>query len=674
LAAVITASAEVPPFLPELVVLVTGAALVGYVSSRLRVVPIVGFLLTGVAIGPHQLGLIDEPEVVEAAAEFGVILLLFTIGLEFSLERLARIWRLIVAGGGLQVVLTVALVAALALVGGVPAGPAVFTGFLVSLSSTAIVLKVLSERGRSSSAPGQAALAVLIFQDLAVVGMVLLVPILGGTGGGPGEVALALGTAAGLIATVLIVARRVMPRLLDVVARACSPEVFLLAVVAVCFGTALASAQAGVSVSLGAFLAGLVVSETRHGTHAFGEILPLQILFSAAFFVSVGMLLDLDFLLDEPLAVLGALAAVVLIKAVAGAVALRLAGLALPTAVGTAVLLAQVGEFSFVLEALGRDEGLFPLDRGDDGSQLLIGVTVLLMVATPLLATLGERAERRLAARSRPARPAPATVAVAGEGHRHGHVLVAGYGDAARAVVAEVRQLDAPLTVLTLNPDGAIEATADGLDVVVGDYAKRAVLQEAGGAAARVVVVADDEPERAHRVVAVARMLNPGAVIVIRPIGDVDLEDLAEAGADHVVTPERASQIGLGIALRAVLQGGDGRLPLSTVVRFRPHPDTPCPHLEFIRPVQPSAYGCEDCLRIGATWVHLRICLRCGHVGCCDSSPHRHARRHAEEGGHPIAASLEAGEDWAYCFWDATTIEPEEPATAATTSAAPGEL
>jgi CPA2 family monovalent cation:H+ antiporter-2 len=147
-------------------------------------------------------------------------------------------------------------------------------------------------------------------------------------------------------------------------------------------------------------------------------------------------------------------------------------------------------------------------------------------------------------------------------------------------------------------------------------------------------------------------------VIVTRPRGEPDVLELAAAGADHVVTPERASSIGLGIALRHALGGGEGPRPLSTVVRFRPDPDTPCPHTEVIRPVQPSAYGCEDCLRIGSTWVHLRICLSCGYAGCCDSSPHRHARAHAAEDAHPIMASLEPGDDWAYCFLDDTTIPP----------------
>ena len=607
-------------------------------------------------IGPFSSGLIDSNENVEALAEIGVVLVLFTIGLEFSLARLNEIRRLIIVGGSIQVVLTTLVTAGLAAIGGVAANDAIYTGLLVALSSTAIVLKLLRDRGESSTERGQAATGVLLFQDLAVVFMVLLVPVLGGDDGDPLEIVSALGRAVFLVVAVLVVARRVMPPVLDVIARTCSPEVFLLSIVAVCFGTALASSALGVSVSLGAFLAGLVVSESRHRTHAFGEILPLQILFSATFFVSVGTLLDLGFLVDEPLLVIGAIAGILVIKALTGAVAIRAVGASLPAAAGAALLLTQVGEFSFVLDNAGRDEGLSALGLGADGSQALIAATVVLLVATPGLAALGARIDRSLASRLRP-RVMP-TLPAGDASRRRGHALVAGYGTAARSVVGELRQVGIPFTVLTLSPDGATQASSEGVDVVIGDYAKRAVLVEAGIADARLVVIADDDVDRTTHVVALARSLNPTAAIVTRPLGDPPIDELAEAGADHVVTSERASQIGLGLAVRAALGLGDGRRPLSSVVRFEPDPHTDCPHVGEIRPVQPSAYGCEDCLRIGSTWVHLRICLECGHVGCCDSSEHRHARVHSSDAGHPIIGSLEPGEDWGYCFFDDLTIDP----------------
>jgi CPA2 family monovalent cation:H+ antiporter-2 len=299
------------------------------------------------------------------------------------------------------------------------------------------------------------------------------------------------------------------------------------------------------------------------------------------------------------------------------------------------------------------------------------------MVATPGVAALGRRLEVGLAARRGRGRGrrVPArhgrddTHRLAGDGRGRGGgeggapdddrgVLVLGYGSAARGIIGELRGLGVQHTVVTLSPDGAAEAEADGVQVVVGDYAKQAVLTHVGAERARAVVLGDDDPERTFRVTLLVRELNPTATIIVRPTEDADVAELAAAGADHVVTPERASHIGLAIAVRDVLAPHAGPVPLSTVVRFEPDPSSPCPHLEEIRPVQPSAYGCEDCLRIGSTWVHLRICLTCGHVGCCDSSPHRHARAHSGAEGHPIMASFEPGEHWAHCFFDDTDIGP----------------
>ncbi|MEM6288256.1 MAG: cation:proton antiporter, partial [Bacteroidota bacterium] len=295
----VLAAGAVPPFLVDVVVIVAAAALVAYVCKRIGLVPIVGFLLAGVLIGPGALGLVEDQETIEVAAEVGVLLLLFTIGIEFSLDRLAKIKRLIFVGGGIQVGLTTAIVAGLCMAFGVGWRPAVFTGFLVALSSTAIVTKLLGDRGETNSEHGQGAVGLLIFQDLAVILMVLLVPALGGGDVTGGEVAIALGTAAAIIVFVLVVARRILPPLLEHVARTCSSELFLLTVIAICFGTAYAVGLAGVSIALGAFLAGLVVSQSRFSEHALSEILPLQILFSATFFVSVGLLLDIGFLMEN---------------------------------------------------------------------------------------------------------------------------------------------------------------------------------------------------------------------------------------------------------------------------------------------------------------------------------------------------------------------------------------
>jgi Kef-type K+ transport system membrane component KefB len=406
------------------------------VCARLRIVPIVGFLLAGVLIGPDALGIVREREIIDAAAEVGVILLLFTIGIEFSIGRLLAIRRLVLLGGSLQVAGAVALTTGVLVLAGVELRAALFTGLLVSLSSTAIVLKLLGDRGSTSSAVGRTSLGLLIFQDLAVVAMVLLLPVLGESGaGGGGPLARALLTALAVVVVTLVVARRVLPPVLEAVARACSPEVFLLSVIALCLGTAYLTALAGVSVSLGAFLAGLVVSESRHSAHALGEVLPLQILFSATFFLSIGTLLDVRFLLEEPLLVLAAVVLVLVVKVVTTGLAAWATGVGAATAVSASLLLAQVGEFAFVLERLGREQGLSPAGLGESGSQAFIAATVLLLVATPGLAAGGRSAAARLAARGAEDGPGP----VGGPRRlprRAGARL--GWGGAARHLAAEL--------------------------------------------------------------------------------------------------------------------------------------------------------------------------------------------------------------------------------------------
>lgn len=695
-----------PPFLVSTAVLVVAAAVIGYVSVRAKVVPIVGFLLAGVVIGPTQLGLVGEVETVEAAAEVGVIFLLFIIGIEFSLERLTAMRTWIVLGGLLQVGLAVGLVTALCVALGVGWRDAVFTGFLVSLSSTAIVLKLLGDARETTTVRGRLAVALLVFQDLAVVAMVLFVPLLG-AGGGEGagssttDLVIALGTAVGIIAVVLVGARRVLPPVLERVARTCSPEVFLLTILAVCFGTAVLTALAGVSLSLGAFLAGLLVSESRLSSQAMGEILPLQILFSAVFFVSVGMLLDVSFVLENLPVVVGGVLAVFLVKLVTtwgaiGVLRRRSAGITAGSALGSALLLAQVGEFSFVLETVGRDSGLSPGGLGADGSQAFIATSVLLLLATPGMAALGRRVEARLDARDDARRQAASAGTRAADGpvdeaHQDDggrQVLLSGWGPATRAVARELRARGIPLSVITLSPEGAAEAEADGHRVVMGDSTKQVVLEMAGLDRTRLLVVAEDDNDRTLQIAGVVAGLAPYEVPVLaRPLGGTDLAELAQVGVQRVVDPEGASRHALTQAVLTALGGDGGPLPqvllpfaegadqqpagtttvtstvdMSRVVAVRPDPQQPaCGHLDPVPPVLPTAIGCEECLRLGTSWVHLRVCTGCGAVGCCDSSPGQHARAHASAFGHPVIASLEPGESWAYCYEDLMTVYGPEP-------------
>jgi len=494
--------------------------------------------------------------------------------------------------------------------------------------------------------------------------MVLVLPQLGaGEGQSFVQLLRALATAAAVIAVTLVVARRVMPKLLEAVARACSPEVFLLSVIAICVGTAALTALAGVSLSLGAFLAGLVVSESRHSTHALGEVLPLQILFSATFFLSVGMLLDVGFVVSRPGLVVAAVGLILLVKLVTTAAGALAVGASAATAGSLALLLAQVGEFSFVLERAGRSVGLSPADQGVDGAQAFIAATVLLMAATPGLAALGRVLHTSVGGRAPRPGTALETSPNATETPRRGHVLVSGWGDGARYLAADLAAGGVDVVVITLNPEGAAEAEAAGHDVLLGDSTKRHVLLEAGVTDARMIVIADDQAEAAGRIAAVAAPLAPRATVVVRTREDADIAVLHAAGVHKLVTGERASRHHLSATVLSELR--ETTTPRTVVdvtrlVAFVPAADAACPHLPENRPVLPSAPGCEECLRTGDTWVHLRICLSCGKVGCCDSSPNRHASAHFAEVRHPLICSAEPEQAWAWCFHDEDQIRPAE--------------
>lgn len=545
-------AAEGVPFLREMVVLFAASAGLTYICYRLRLVSIVGFLFAGVLIGPHALGLVADLELIASTAEIGVILLLFTLGVEFSLEKLARIRRFIVLGGSLQVGLTIALAAVIFLILDVKWRGAVYTGCLIALSSTAVVVKLLSDRGATDTPSGRIALGVLIFQDLFIIPLVLLIPILAAGEGSTLEIARAILESTAIIALVLVAARRIVPRLLDRVAHVHSPELFLLTVVVICFGIAWLASLGGVSLALGAFLGGLVVSGSRFREHAVGEIIPLRTIFNAVFFVSIGMLLDLSFVVGHPLLVLGAAAGVLVLKAVVTGASVLLLRYPAAIALGVGLALAQIGEFSLVLHQVGREAGLTPAGLGAMGEQAFLGVAVLLMALTPLLMQL-EPKLRSVVQSLRRAQPFAAEEVVEGvvEGLRD-HVIVGGYGLTGHYLKSVLETFGIPFVIVDLNPVSVAEAQARGTPVIYGDLSQSHVLRRAGVERARLVVAAINDPEALGRIVQRVKMANPTVPLIVRAPYIIDVDPLAEAGAEVVVAEELEAATRLvGQALRA---------------------------------------------------------------------------------------------------------------------------
>jgi CPA2 family monovalent cation:H+ antiporter-2 len=527
------------PFLGEIVALFALSAFIAYLCTRIRLVPIAGFLLTGVVVGPNALGLVQDPELVKTLAEIGVILLLFEIGIEFSLSKLARLKRAIGIGGGLQVGTTILIVAGGAWAAGVGWGASIYTGFLMALSSTAVVLSLLADRGETDTPAGQVSLSMLIFQDLAIVAMILIIPILGGMGGSGWAVAGALGKAVLVIAAVLVLARVVVPRILEGVAYVRRPELFVLAVAAIGLGTAWLVSLAGVSLELGAFLAGLVVSESEYSEQALSEVLPFRSLFNAIFFVSVGMLMDVTFLLEQPLLMLGGVAAVLVCKAIIVTLAALALGYPIRIAATAGLILAQIGEFSFVLERTGRAVGLSPFGLGAAGEQAFIVAAVLLMLGTPALLSVAPRFGRWLQGTPLGRLTEDTADDVAGAGpDLEDHVIIVGFGPAGRRLAQVLHEDDLPFVVVDLNPASIKEAREMGYNAIYGDATRAPLLHEAGIHHAKLTVVVVNDQDAAARITSVARYENPTLQLVVRTRFLSELDRFRDAGADVVVPEE----------------------------------------------------------------------------------------------------------------------------------------
>ncbi|MEX0820996.1 MAG: cation:proton antiporter, partial [Rhodothermales bacterium] len=530
------------PFLGELVALFALSGLIAYLCFRIRLAPIVGYLITGAIIGPFAFGVVEDVELVNYLAEIGVILLLFTIGVEFSLEELKGIGGFILSGGGLQVGSTAALTVGVLAVLGVDWQTAVFTGCLVALSSTAIVLGLLSDRAETDTPSGKLSLGILIFQDFAIIAMVLLVPLLSGEGSGF-AIVWVLVRALLIISGVIVLARIVVPKILGWVAETRRQELFLLVVVALCFGTAWLTSLFGVSLALGAFLAGLIVSESRYREHALSEILPLRTIFTAVFFVSVGMLFNIGFILEHPFITFGIAAAVLIVKFILTSGSILALGYPARTAFISGLSLAQIGEFSFVLQRAGQEVGLTPAGLGEIGDQGFIAVAVLLMVATPFLMEAAPSFGTRLAGILPFKRDAEPTATE--EDAFEDHVIVVGFGPAGKRLVQVLRNTKIPFIVVELNPNSVDEAMKDGIPVLYGDATRLAILEAACIHKAKTVVVAINDRDATLRIVRLARHENPTLQIFARTRFLAEVERLQEAGADVVIPEELETSVRL---------------------------------------------------------------------------------------------------------------------------------
>jgi K+:H+ antiporter len=528
------------PLLEELVILLAAAVFIVFVSQKIKVPPVIGFLLTGVLIGPGGLSLVKDTETVNVLAEIGVVMLLFTIGLEFEPARLRRIQRNFWVGGGLQVSLTTAACVGLLIAFfGLGLREALFYGFLVSLSSTAVVLKIFGDRGETDSPQGRISLGILIFQDIAIVPMIALVPVLANAGGvSAGAIALRFALSAAAIAAVFFLARALMPRILLLVVKTRIREVFLIATLFICLGMALLTSSLGLSLALGAFLAGVLIAESEYSHQVVSDILPFKDVFNSLFFISVGMLLDVGQVWKFKLLVLGLVAGILLLKACIVVLTVGLLGYGSRIAVLSGLALAQIGEFSFVLAGVGRANGFL----AGDIFQAFIGSSILTILATPLLIQisppLAERGALRLRWKKSVLEDAPSSGCDLAD-----HVIIAGYGLNGRNLGHVLKEAGIPYVILELNPVTVRAAAAEGERIIFGDVSSRTILEQARIRQAKSIVFAISDPQMTRRGVKAAKALNPDVFVIVRTRYASEIDDLLKLGAHDVIPEEFETSI-----------------------------------------------------------------------------------------------------------------------------------
>ncbi len=525
------------PLLNDIVIIFGLSIVVLFICHRLRVPTVVGFLLTGIFVGPYGFGLIKAIHEVEVFAEVGVVLLLFTIGIEFSLERLLQIRKSVLMGGSLQVLLTFLAALFIARQFGQALGEAVFIGFLVALSSTAIVLKLIQERAEVDSPHGRTTLGILIFQDIIVVPMILVTPLLAGATGNLGESLLVLlAKGIGIILLVMVSTRWIVPHVLYQIAKTRNHELFLLSVIVICLGVAWLTSLAGLSLALGAFLAGLIISESEYSHQALGNILPFRDVFTTFFFVSIGMMLDIGYLFHQPgIVVLIALSIMVLKAIIAGSVTVLL-GFPLRTAILTGCALGQIGEFSFILSRAGVEHGLL----GGNIYQMFLSVSVLSMAATPFIITLAPRLVDIILWLPLPKRLVSGIYPVSELKvvDRKDHLIVIGFGVNGRNVTRAARVAGIPYAIIEMNPETVRSEQAKGEPIHYGDATREIALQYVNIKEARIVVVAINDPTATRRITEVSRRLNPKVHLIVRTRYLQEMKPLYELGANEVIPEE----------------------------------------------------------------------------------------------------------------------------------------
>lgn len=522
------------PLLKDIIILLSASILTSIFSHRIKVPSIVGFIIGGVIIGPYGIGLISEVELVNVMAEIGVVLLLFTIGVEFSIDEIRKIGVRGLSAAIMQIVATIAAAYGLATWLDIPAVESVFFGFVVTLSSTAIVIRLYTDRGEMNSPVGRLSLGTLLTQDMAIVPMVLFIQIFGREGGASLlEVGSALGIALVAVVGIVLAAYYIVPLFLHQIVRLKSPEVLTMAGIFICLGTAWTSSHFGLSLALGAFIAGIVISESEYSHQITASVLPFRDIFNSIFFISIGMLIRIDDLILQWMPILILTALIILFKTLIISFVFLLTRYPARLAFTIGLGLAQVGEFSFVLLKIGEGMGLIsPLKY-----QLFLSSTVLSMILTPLLIMSAPHLASRLPDIT-PKKWKKLDEAALGGSSVINHVIIAGYGLMGQHLANVLNKTGIAYIVVDINDENVRKAKADGHMAFYGDTSYGEVLKSVGITAAKVMVFCISDPAGTRRGISIAKEINPGLHVIVRTKYMGEIADLSELGADQVIPEE----------------------------------------------------------------------------------------------------------------------------------------
>ena len=523
--------------LKDIVIIFALSTVVNFIFTKIRIPTIIGYMLTGIVAGPHLLAIIKQPHEIELMAEIGVVLLLFTIGIEFSLNHLLKIRKIVFLGGFLQLILTAAAILFAARIYGAGKAESLFIGFLTALSSTAVVLKLLQERSELSSNYGRTVLGILIFQDIILVPLLLLTPVLGGETSLHGtELAILLLKAVVIIGIVYIGNRWLMPKLLHLIAMTKNQELFLMSILLICLSVAMLTSKLGMSLAFGAFLAGLMISESGYSHNAFGHIIPFKDAFSSFFFVSIGMMLDLQFVYQNLLIVLGTVALVIIIKTIiAGGTAFVL-GHTFRGTVMVGLALSQVGEFSFILAKNGMEYRIM----SDFYFHLFLAVAVITMSVSPFLILISKPIANVLLKLPIP-KPMVDGIFPLQQidlPELKNHIVLIGKDSRSLNLSKMARYMNLPYVAIAFDPATARQRQKKGDTIIYGDAVNEPILIKAHIDTADIIVVSIGNLITAMSIIEKVRNLNKHGYIIVRTKYVDDIEELYRIGADQVIPEE----------------------------------------------------------------------------------------------------------------------------------------